>query len=74
MLVANNRVVVFANAGHKAQMTIDFLKNFDGFGIQGSYHLAVKYYFNLPHSTHIILSNENPFWKEVDRLIDRVGW
>lgn len=69
IVLDNNRVVVFANAGHKAQLTIDFIKNFNAFGASGSDNLAVKYYFNVPYATHIILSNDNPFWKAVDAFI-----
>ena len=72
MVIEDQRRVVFANAGHKAQLTVEFIRNFDAFGSGGSDALHVQYYFNVPFMTHIALADENPFWKEIDGFVEKV--
>jgi hypothetical protein len=60
--LAKQPAINFANAGHKAQLTIDILKEFSAFGDES---FKVEYYFNEPHVTRITMSEGNPIWSEI---------
>lgn len=61
----NEFCVHFANANHKAQMTIEFLRNYEAFGDDS---FSVDYFFRTPHVTKINLSEDCIIWKEIERF------
>jgi hypothetical protein len=59
------RTVYFANAPHKVDMTLSFLRNFNAFG---SNCLSVNYHFNVPCVTEILVDDQNVFWTKIDQF------
>lgn len=60
----NRPEIHFANAGHKAELLIDILKEFSAFG---DTTFRVDYHFNVPHVTMIKLSKTNAIWAELEK-------
>ncbi|MEM7103277.1 MAG: hypothetical protein AAF502_09120 [Bacteroidota bacterium] len=64
--IEDKPAIVFANAGHKAELVIDILKEFSAFG---DHLFSVNYYFGVPHATRINLSEDNIIWGQADAFI-----
>jgi hypothetical protein len=65
----NEPAINFANAGHKAELAIKILKEFDAFGENT---FRVDYFFGIPHVTRITLSDNNAIWSEIDEYKKRI--
>jgi hypothetical protein len=65
----NEPAINFANAGHKAELAIKILKEFDAFGENT---FRVDYFFGIPHVTRITLSDNNAIWSEIDKYKKRI--
>lgn len=65
----NKPAINFANAGHKAELSIKILKEFDAFGEDT---FRVDYFFGVPHVTRITLSDKNAIWTELDEYKKRI--
>ncbi|MDP2385139.1 MAG: hypothetical protein Q8M29_02090 [Bacteroidota bacterium] len=65
----NKPAINFANAGHKAELAIKILKEFDAFGEDT---FRVDYFFRVPHVTRITLSDNNAIWSELDEYKKRI--
>jgi hypothetical protein len=57
--------ISIANAPHKVDMTLSFLRNFAAFG---SNCLSVNYHFTVPLVTEILVDGENRFWAKIDQF------
>lgn len=65
----NEPAINFANAGHKAELAIKILKEFDAFGENT---FRVDYFFGIPHVTRITLSDNNAIWSEIHEYKKRI--
>ncbi|WP_420571393.1 hypothetical protein [Kordia sp.] len=59
----------FANASHKAELSIKILRDFTAFGDNS---MKVEYFFGAPHVTRINLSEANSIWKEADAYVTHI--
>jgi hypothetical protein len=65
----NKPAINFANAEHKAELTIKILKEFDAFGEET---FKVDYFFGVPHVTRVTLSDNNVIWTEINEYKKRI--
>lgn len=66
---ASESSITFANANHKAKMTISFIQNFSAFT---SKNFSVKYGFGTPFTTNISLENTNIFWQVLEDFTKKI--
>lgn len=61
----NQKQTYFYNANHKAELIVNLLRQFEGFGSS----VRVEYFFNAPCATKVTLNENSIFWQNLEHFV-----